>query len=470
MNYKEKTFHDSSYQEIIFNDENTSFKEILKQIKSGTSVQKTLQILKKKTISESFQYQYDFSSSGFGQFLINSLVPNNNYLIDYLDIVKNLTSQKTNQYSIKMCELGLVSTLDALINSLDEKKIDNAFYHKFINIILILASISSINMDIKNSIVDSNSLEKILDISINYTKRADIDKLIYFLFAYLLDLKENESSEAVYLAKFEKFFTFFDELYIKKDEPCIDVISILKFFLVLTRIPSFIHHFDDEVQEKSKINGIMQMIEYNDDEILEVILVFHYQIIQYDFRKVTNYVDRYLDILEKYSSNFYKYNKIPDVYKHKIEILHYDALIIEFVMDRMPDYINNEKYYSIALDLMKITKDSIVSYKIIFVNCLFTLFKRCDNDCFFKLVKNDSFGLFLTDFIDVEDDDFLSSVINEINYLADKEMEINETYNVLYEFLDNGGSDFFKEYLSNCENQEIVNLISATIKKYQITL
>lgn len=470
MNYKNNTIK----QDDQLESQHIFYADILDSITNNGSVPKVLANLRIKTFNRNLIYQSDFVSSGFAQFLISSLAPDNDYLCEYLEIAKNYTlSQGTKQYTIEMCNLGLVISLNGLIESLHESKVDNLFQKKIIYIITILSSISSTNMDIKNSVVNEVSLEAFIDIATNHSDETDLIKLIYFLFGSLLNSKGDEELDVQYLSKFEKYFPYFVELYIKKRESLLDRINILKIFIILTKIPSFsilTNYFDSENYEHSIIDEIMEMINENDDETLELVLSFDNKIMMIDFMKGNSYVSRYLELFKKYSNDITSYAQVPEVYQHKIGILYYDAMMIQFIMEHASTWIPEDEYYSIALDLINNAKNSPVKFRVFFLNCLFTLTKKCNTDCLFNIINN-SYALFLTDFLDIDDnDDLISSIIDEINFLTDKEMEINETQNVLYEFLDNGGLQFFQDYQSDGTNQDIANQISATVQKYVITL
>lgn len=408
----------------------------------------------------------DFSTFNLQEYLYNILTvekDEDHSIIFFLKAISKLSLSQENIFLIlEGCQIRLVESENELNNS--KKKNggnDNLSQEIIYRIVLILDCLAKDSMEIKNAIVDNISLEKILEFTLKFPHI--FIRNVSFLFLSLLQIQDEqeEESNTLYLTKFENFFPLFEKLYIELKS--LYLIKILKIFILLTQVPSFLTYFNKENQideTKSIINDIMSMAEAKNNKLLFHVLTFSYLVIKKDIEKSIDYIDLYINLLGKGSSNGNYIDNDDDA----LEVVCLTSKIIRYIIKHELEYIPLNSHLKIGIQTMENAKNSKSKNKIIFLKCLFSLTEKCNSDCLDKLLQN-SFGAFLADFLDFYDDAIIFLVLDQINTLADKEMATKKTQNVLVDFMNNGGNDFFEDYSINGENQDIADEITKISQK-----
>lgn len=466
---------------------------------------------------EDDKIEQNFTAFVAQQYLFNILTFENSeeYNFDvFLNTIKEVPlSQEHIQIILTSCENQLVYSKNALTSEQEIGDKKEFFRNIMIRIFFILDCLPKNSMEIKNAIVESISLEIILEFAFNFPDDK-ITRNITSIFLSLLDIENEEESESNknYLSKFIKFFPHFQKLYI--DVKMANIIKVLDIFIYLTQVPTFLSFFSkkiymdegkiifaDEMEksilEKKKslfveeektiliypkekpsiseediilkkineesfsiVDDIIDMVESNDNKILSRVLTFTYLVMKEDFDKGFKNVNRYVKLLGKGSEKD-KYYDDP----YFVEVVCQASRIVRYIIKYEINWIPSNEIDQIVIHLFENAQNSKLKNKILFLKCLITLAEKYNFEQLSKLFEK-SFGSFLAEFLDYNDDDeIILKVLYGINMIADKEMESKGTVNILNEFLDNGGYIFFEEYQSNGDNEYISNEIDVILQK-----
>ncbi|KAK8883426.1 hypothetical protein M9Y10_046076 [Tritrichomonas musculus] len=504
MDYKENDLNDFALSShdfgFMLNDEFTIFKKNVSTTRSITfteiqaliqktpsnpkTIEKALCSLENNSSYENFKYQEDFLTSGFGEYLVKSLQLQNKYLSILLKITTNLSANMSNrQYACELYKLKLINSLGDLINSL---QINQSNISYFLSIVIILKNMSTHGIDVRNSIIDLIPLKKILEatVSDDFAHTAYF-KLVCIFFCYLLTYN-------TYNYKFAKYFPLFRDLYLKnKNSRLGEINNVLSLFTYLPKIGDqnqnignndtndndtfnndgtidFLKYFDNKDNNDKKKSIIDEIIDFIEDEKYDKIVI---RVLYFTYLIIKN-GDKYFSKVER-KANYY----INFLKSSSVVVVYYAANVVRYIMKHEPCYIpteefvpdekkkeTKEKMLDIARCLMINARKGNTKQKSLFLKALCTLTKNCSNDCLDELLKH-SFVLFLTNFLDDEDESILLLLIKEIDFLSNKEMLISGTQNILNEFLSEGGMDSFQEYLADHKDSSITGQINELLNR-----